>query len=42
MNIVKETMDYVTQCDAEIGNALKAEYQRQKDNIELIASENIV
>ena len=42
MNIVKETMEYVTQHDAEIGNALKKEYQRQRDNIELIASENIV
>ncbi len=42
MSIVKETMDYVTKFDPEVGNALEAEYQRQKDNIELIASENIV
>lgn len=42
MNIVKEVMDFITSQDAEIGNALQKEYQRQKDNIELIASENIV
>lgn len=42
MSIVKETMEFVKSKDEEIGAALKREYQRQKDNIELIASENIV
>ena len=42
MRIVKETMEFVKSKDEEIGAALEREYQRQKDNIELIASENIV
>lgn len=42
MGIVKETMEFVKSKDEEIGAALEREYQRQKDNIELIASENIV
>lgn len=42
MSIVKETMEFVKSKDEEIGAALEKEYQRQKDNIELIASENIV
>ncbi len=42
MSIVKETMEFVKSKDEEIGAALEREYQRQKDNIELIASENIV
>ena len=42
MSIVKETMKFVKSKDEEIGAALEREYQRQKDNIELIASENIV
>ena len=42
MSIVKETMEFVKSKDEEIGAALKREYQRQKDNIELIVSENIV
>lgn len=42
MSIVKETMEFVKSKDEEIGVALEREYQRQKDNIELIASENIV
>lgn len=41
MSIVKETMEFVKSKDEEIGAALEREYQRQKDNIELIASENI-
>ena len=41
-SIVKETMEFVKSKDEEIGAALEREYQRQKDNIELIASENIV
>ncbi|MCI7724844.1 MAG: serine hydroxymethyltransferase [Erysipelotrichaceae bacterium] len=35
-------MEFVKSKDEEIGAALEREYQRQKDNIELIASENIV
>jgi len=35
-------MDYIAQFDPEIGEALKAEFDRQVRNIELIASENIV
>lgn len=42
MSIVKKTMEFVKSKDEEIGAALEREYQRQKDNIELIASENIV
>ncbi len=40
--MVLEYMDFVAQHDPEIGEAIRAEYQRQQDNIELIASENIV
>ena len=35
-------MDFVSKHDPELGAAIRAEYQRQCDNIELIASENIV
>ena len=40
--MVLEYMDFVAQRDPEVGAAIRAEYQRQCDNIELIASENIV
>ncbi len=40
--MVNEIMKFITQYDPEIGNAIEAEYARQKRNIELIASENIV
>ncbi len=40
--MVKETMDYLLSCDEEIGKAIGAELQRQRDGIELIASENFV
>lgn len=40
--MVKEVMDYVAQQDEEVGAALYAESRRQKRNLELIASENIV
>ena len=39
--MVQDIMKYVTDCDAEIGQAIEAEFQRQSDNLELIASENI-
>lgn len=40
--MVLEYMDFVANIDPEVGAAIRAEYQRQSDNIELIASENIV
>ncbi len=40
--MVKETLKYLTECDHEVGVAIQAEYQRQCDGIELIASENFV
>ena len=40
--MVKDVMNFITQSDPEVGKAIEAEYARQKRNIELIASENIV
>ncbi len=40
--MVKETINYLTSYDPEIGNAIQAELNRQSDGIELIASENFV
>ena len=40
--MVLENMDFLTACDPEVGEAVKAEYARQRRNIELIASENFV
>jgi len=40
--MVEETLRYLTEQDEEIGLAIQAEYQRQCDGIELIASENFV
>ncbi len=40
--MVLDYMDFIARHDPEVGAAVKAEYQRQCDNIELIASENIV
>ncbi|MEG2146701.1 MAG: serine hydroxymethyltransferase, partial [Lachnospiraceae bacterium] len=40
--MVQHVMDYIRECDQEVGNALLAENRRQKRNLELIASENIV
>ena len=37
-----EIMDFLCEKDPEVGAAIKAEYQRQQNNIELIASENFV
>ena len=42
MKMILEYMDFVSQFDPEVGAAIRAEFQRQCDNIELIASENIV
>ena len=38
----RENMDLVKQLDPEVGAAIEQEYNRQRRNIELIASENIV
>ncbi len=40
--MVLEYMDFVSRQDPEVGAAIRAEYDRQCGNIELIASENIV
>lgn len=40
--MVKQTMDFLIEQDPELGQAVKAEYDRQRRNIELIASENFV
>ena len=37
-----DTIGFVTQADPEVGAAMEAELKRQRGNIELIASENIV
>lgn len=42
MNLVKEIMDYISQYDPEVGKGLESELARQRRNLELIASENIV
>lgn len=40
--MVKQTMDFLIAQDPELGQAVRAEYDRQRRNIELIASENFV
>ena len=40
--MVNELMDFLTAADPQVGQAVRAEYDRQQQNIELIASENIV
>ena len=40
--MVKDIMNYVREMDPEVGAGLFSEYERQQNNIELIASENIV
>ena len=42
MGMVTEVMDFVTKYDEEVGKALYGELARQRRNLELIASENIV
>lgn len=42
MNKIEEIIRYVTECDREVGEALTLELKRQRRNLELIASENIV
>ena len=40
--MVNEVMEFITKLDAEVGQAIEAEAARQRRNLELIASENIV
>lgn len=40
--MIKENMDFLCSFDSEVGEAVKAEYERQRRGIELIASENFV
>ena len=40
--MVKDIMEFITAHDPEVGAAIRAEYDRQRRNIELIASENFV
>ena len=40
--MLTELMNYLIAADPEVGNAIAAEYRRQQNNIELIASENFV
>lgn len=42
MSRIDDIMHYVRYCDEELGAAVERECRRQRDNIELIASENIV
>lgn len=42
MNRIEDVTNYITECDKEIGEALSLELGRQRRNLELIASENIV
>ena len=40
--MIQETMDYLSHLDPEVGASIQEEFARQRRNIELIASENIV
>jgi len=40
--MIQQTMDYISQFDPEVGASMQEEFARQRRNIELIASENIV
>ncbi len=40
--MVNEVMDFITANDPEVGTAIQSEAARQRNNLELIASENIV
>ncbi len=40
--MVNQVMDFISQYDEEVGQAIQAEAARQRRNLELIASENIV
>ena len=40
--MIQQTMDYISQFDPEVGASIQEEFARERRNIELIASENIV
>ena len=40
--MIRQTMDFISKFDPEVGASIQEEYARQRRNIELIASENIV
>ncbi len=40
--MIRQIMDFVSSFDPEIGQAIKDEFARQQDGLELIASENVV
>ena len=40
--MIRQIMDSINQCDPEVGATIESELTRQKRNIELIASENLV
>ena len=40
--MIKDTMEFISCYDPEVGAAIEKEYDRQRRNIELIASENLV
>lgn len=40
--MIKNIMNFISEMDPEVGAGIIAEYERQQNNIELIASENIV
>lgn len=40
--MLQQTMDYISQCDPEVGASIREEFSRECRNIELIASENLV
>lgn len=42
VDVISQVMDFIKEYDSEIGASILAEYQRQRRNLELIASENIV
>ena len=40
--MIQETMKFISQADPEVGASIQEEFARERRNIELIASENIV
>lgn len=40
--MIQQTMDFISQFDPEVGASIREEFARERRNIELIASENIV
>lgn len=40
--MIQETMEFISQADPEVGASIREEFSRERRNIELIASENLV